>query len=149
MYNRKSVSLEVAKIGVEAAIQEASKNPDMPMAVAVVDDHGELICLERMDGAQKLYADMAYRKALTAAQFRRDTREFCEFLMGKGISLTDGWGPPYTVVPGGLPIAKDGTPPFSVEVYGAIGASGRYRDEDERIAKAGLKAIKNALWPSE
>ena len=149
MYQRKVISLVEAKIAVEAAIQEASKKPDRPMAVAVVDDRGELICLERMDEAQKLYGDMAYRKANTAAQFRRDTRELQERLKTIGYSLSDGFGAPYTVVPGGLPIAKEGTPPFSPEVYGGIGASGRTADEDEAIAKAGLKAIQNILWPSK
>jgi len=149
MYDRKTVSLEVAKIGVEAAIKEASKIPDKPMAVAVVDDRGELICFERMDGAQKLFGDMAFRKALTAAQFRRDLREFYEHLIEIEVSLSDAWGSPYTMIPGGLPIAKDGTLPFSMDIYGAIGASGRYMDEDELIAKAGLKAMQKVLWPSE
>ena len=150
MYERKTVTLAEAKIGVEAAIKWASeRRPDRPMAVAVVDDRGELICLERMDGAQKLYGDMAYKKAYTAAQSRRDTRNLLERLREVDISVSDGFGVLYTIIPGGQLIAKEGTPPQSPEVYGAIGASGSTGDEDEAMAIAGLEAIKSVLWPSK
>lgn len=150
MYERKTVGLAEARKAVEAMIQEASKEPGRPMAVAVVDDRGDLVCFEKMDGASKLFGDMAIRKAYTAVQARNNTGDLQERFKSIGASV--GWfGPDYTLMWGGQLITEPGEyVPFRSKIYGAIGASGRHAPtEDTAIAKLGVKAIQSVIWPSK
>lgn len=148
MYDRKTVGLEEARKAVEAMIKEASKEPNRPMAVAVVDDRGDLVCFERMDGASKLFADMAIRKAVTAVRARNTTDNLQERFKAIGASI-DWFGPEYTLMWGGQLITEPGEyVPFVNQIYGGIGASGRRAvDEDSAMAKLGVKAIQAVMWP--
>lgn len=149
MYEKKTIGLAEAKKAVDAMIEEASKEPDKPMAVCVVDDRGELVCFARMDGAMGMFSDMAIKKARTAVHFRRDTHVLKAAL--ESISFDIGWfGHEYTVVPSGLAITKPGEAIDAYgPVYGGIGTSGRIGGEDVPIAEAGLKTIRSVLWPPE
>lgn len=116
---------------IEAARIEAASN-GWPVVIAVVDDGGHLLCLERMDGAQFGSIDIAIAKAKSAIAFRRPTKEWEKRIVdGRlGILALPGMIP----VEGGLPIVFDG------EMIGAIGVSGVTSIQDGQIAAAGIAA---------
>ena len=150
MYQRPVLGLSEARAGVEAALAEASKKPDHPMAVAVVDDQGSLVYFARQDGAYALYGRMAINKAYTAALMMRDTRNFLE-RSRKADRELGTWGDGrVTAIPGGQCIINPGEgyipgSEISGTVVGGIGMSGDIVEEDERIAIVGAEAIKKAM----
>lgn len=141
MYKKHVIGLEDALKAVNASIKEASKEPSRPISVAVVDDAGELICLQRMNGigraSGKVTNCMAYNKAYTAVIMNRTTREFGEGMKKMGFELGTMGDPLFTPMPGGLVFKDaDGQP------VGGIGVSGLLPDEDEQMAYVGLNALK-------
>ena len=136
MYQREVLGLDEARAAVEAIIAEASKEPERPIAVAVVDDRGDPVYLARMDRSFSLFADMSMNKAYTAARFRRDTLEFAERQRRSNKTLAGFGDSKITDQAGGLCIKKpDGTS------LGGIGVSGRSGDENVALASVGLKAM--------
>jgi uncharacterized protein GlcG (DUF336 family) len=105
------------------------------IGVAVVDELGQLVQLDRMDGSRLMAADVCEQKALTALNFHRSTSA-----VGEGFknapermhALQAIVHFQITPMGGGLPIVRDG------EVIGAIGISGGTAEEDEQIATAAL-----------
>jgi uncharacterized protein GlcG (DUF336 family) len=130
---KKSLSLEDARMAASAAATEAKKNK-WNMAIAVVDDGGQLIYFERIDETQVGSIDVAIGKARTAANFKRSTKALEDAInAGQHAILTF----PNTLPrEGGLPIFADG------KCIGAIGASGGKASEDAQVAKAGVDALK-------
>lgn len=123
-----------ARIVLDAALAAAAE-AGLAMSVAVVDAGGYLLALQRMDGAGLLTADVAGRKARTAALLRAPSRVLAERVPGDAalLALTD-----YLPMAGGLPILCDGV------VAGAIGVSGGNPEQDERIGHAGIAALAGA-----
>jgi len=108
------------------------------VVIAVVDDGGHAILLERLDGAQWSSIDTALNKARAAVAWKRPTRLLEESVNGGRfafLSITQGMA----VLQGGVPIEIDG------QVLGAIGVSGVKAADDEVIALAGVHALKAAL----
>ncbi|OGO03516.1 MAG: hypothetical protein A2Y91_04215 [Chloroflexi bacterium RBG_13_54_8] len=137
MYKVESLGLQEAKAVIEAMIEEAMKEPRQPVAMAVVDNRGALICYARMDGANAFNDLMATRKASTAALIGVDTAVFREALPSLNMNLNDfGSGANITTVPGGVCVNKPGG-----GILGGIGVSGRLAQEDDRLARVGLKAL--------
>ena len=103
------------------------------VVVAVVDDGGHLIALERMDGTQKGSVRVAEQKARTAILFKRPTKAFEEAVVqGRPNLMTL---PEVICLEGGVPLIRDG-------VYvGAIGVSGLKAFEDGLVAAAGVAAL--------
>ena len=130
---KKSLSLEDARKAAAAAAAEAKKN-NWNMAIAVVDDAGQLIYFERIDETQIGSIDIAIGKARTAAYFKRPTKALEDAInAGQHAIMTF----PNTLPrEGGLPIFADG------KCIGAIGASGGKSSEDAQVAKAGADALK-------
>lgn len=129
---KKSLSLEDAKKAAAGAAAEARKNKWM-MAIAVVDDGGQLIYFERIDYTQIGSIDVSIGKARTALAFKRPTKALEDAVnAGQNAILTFP-----NVLPreGGLPFVVDGT------VVGAIGVSGGKSSEDAQVAKAGVDAL--------
>ena len=73
MFQKKCLGLAEARAAVEAVLDEASKLPDAPIAVAVVDDYGRLVYFARMDGCPPVVVELAINKAYTAAVALLDT----------------------------------------------------------------------------
>jgi uncharacterized protein GlcG (DUF336 family) len=122
------ITLEFAKKITEAAEGEAKKR-GATVVIAVVDDGGNLILLERLNDTQVASVDVAIGKARTAAIFRRPSKVFEDQIReGRVAALAL---PGATPLQGGIPIEVDGT------VIGAIGVSGNTPQEDEDIAKVG------------
>jgi glc operon protein GlcG len=123
------VNVATAKKIAAGTIAECQKN-GWNVAVAIVDNHGVLVYLERMDDTQVAGVEIAIKKASAAATYRRPTRAF-EDAIAKGRVATVTF-PGIVASPGGLPIVVDG------KVTGAVGVSGVLGDQDEQCAKAGL-----------
>jgi glc operon protein GlcG len=131
---KKSLTLEGAKSVIAAAVAEA-KNKNAPGgAIAVVDEGGNLIAVERLDNTFAAGAHISIGKARTAVLFKRPTK-FFEDAINKGrtamTTLSD-----FTPLQGGIPIIVDG------QVIGAVGVSGAASaQQDEELAIAGANAL--------
>jgi len=141
MFQKNCLGLAEARAAVEAVLDEASTLPDAPIAVAVVDDYGRPVCFARMDGCPPVVVELAINKAYTAAVALLDTLAFAERDKGWGRELATYGDARFTYLQGGLVIrtGADGGPPA---LLGGIGVSGRMPDEDERLARIGLEAMK-------
>lgn len=130
------LTLSVAKKIADAAESEAVKR-GATVVIAVVDDGGHLILLERLDDTQVASVEVGMGKARTAAIFRRPSKVFEDQVReGRVAALAL---PGATPLQGGVPIIVDG------KVIGAIGVSGNTPQEDEDIAKAGAAATAAAI----
>lgn len=132
----KVMNLEAALRMVEAAKKKATEI-GIPMVIAVVDKGGNLIAMERMDGALLVSLDIAKGKAYSAVAVQIPTGELAELAQPGaelfGIDKTDGGR--IIVFAGGLPVRVDD------EVVGGIGVSGGPVADDEACAQAGLEAF--------
>lgn len=126
------LTLEDARCITVAARRAATEN-NWNVVIAVVDDGGHLISLERMDGTQKGSVRVAEQKARTAIMFKRPTKAFEDLvLQGRPVMMTM---PDVICLEGGLPLIREG-------VYlGAIGVSGVKSSEDGVVAAAGASAL--------
>jgi glc operon protein GlcG len=135
-YQKSMLSLEEARKATDRILQEASKAPDRPVAIAICDDQGELITFARMDKCAPLPMVVARKKAFTAARTRADSKVFADRLKSMGRSVSDLGDPNLIPVQGGVAIiAADGNP------LGGIGVSGLAAEEDEALARIGLSVI--------
>ena len=110
---------------------EAEKNK-WNVTIAVVDDAGHLLYLERLDGAGPMTAEVATSKASTAAIWRRPTKFWEDRVKDRPVFLKFPGNLP---IQGGMPIMYQG------DCVGAIGVSGVQSHEDEQIANAGIGAL--------
>ena len=133
LLTKKALSLEVAKKLAAIAEAEAVKNK-WTMVIAIVDDGGNLIYLEKMDGTQIGSIDVAMRKAKTAIRFKRPTKAFEDAVIKDGRSVVMTL-PEVLPIEGGLPLIVDGVP------IGAIGVSGAQSAQDGVVAKAAADAL--------
>lgn len=132
--DKKSLNLDGAKKAIAAAVDYAKKNNAPGGVIAVVDEGGNLMALERLDGTFAMGATISIGKARTAVLFKKPTR-FFEELINKGrtaMTAVDG----FTPLIGGIPIIIDG------QVVGGIGVSGASSaNQDEELALAGANAL--------
>ncbi len=116
-----------------AAEAEALKN-GWAVTIAIVDDGGHLLHLQRLDGAAPISAHIGAAKARSAALGRRDTKGY-EDMINQGryafLSVPEVDG----LLEGGVPIMKDG------QCLGAVGVSGVKSTEDAQVARAGANAL--------
>ena len=110
---------------------EAEKNK-WSVTIAIVDDAGILLYLDRLDGASAPTAEVATAKAKTSAVTRRPSKFWEDRIKDRPAFLNF---PGVLQIQGGLPIVHQG------ECVGAIGVSGVQSHEDELVAKAGIDAL--------
>jgi glc operon protein GlcG len=123
----KSLTIEGAKNVIAAAVTYARTRAGTAV-IAVVDDGGNLMALERLDGTFAAGANISIGKARTAALFKKPTRVF-EELINKGRTAMTAVD--FTPLIGGVPIVVDG------QIVGAVGVSGAASaQEDEEVAMA-------------
>jgi len=130
--DKKALTLVAAKKMAAAAEAEAVKN-NWRMVIAVVDDGGYLIYLQRTDETQAGSVDVAVQKAKSAAMFRRPTKAFEDAVAGGRNALLGLTGA--VPIEGGVPIMLDG------HLLGAVGVSGGSAPQDGQVAKAGVDAL--------
>ena len=142
LHQRPALSLTDAMTAVKAMLEAAAQQPGRPVAIAVVDHHGDPIALACEAGANPALARQnAFKKAYTAVCMRIDTRALGERLAREGRVPADFGNPNFTAGAGGLVIAhsQDGV------ILGGIGVSGRPSgEEDEAIAQAGRRALEHS-----
>lgn len=121
------------KVIANAAEAEALKN-NWAVTIAIVDEGGHLLHLQRLEGAPPISAHIAPAKANTAAMGRRESKSYEDIINGGRTSFLTV---PYVqgLLEGGVPIMKDGY------CLGAVGVSGVKSQEDAQIARAGIAAI--------
>ena len=127
--------LELAEVKTIAAAAEAEAlSNKWPVSIAIVDDGGHLLWLQRLDGAAPISAQIAPAKAQTAALGRRESRVYEEVINGGRYSFLSAPGL-QGLLEGGVPILKDG------QCIGAVGVSGVKSSEDAQVARAGIAAL--------
>jgi uncharacterized protein GlcG (DUF336 family) len=133
MKTKSYLELADVKAIAAAAESEALKN-NWAVTIAIADDGGNLLWLQRLDGANALSAHIAPAKAHTAAMGRRDSKGYEDIING-GRTAFLTVPALHGMLEGGVAIVKDG------QVIGAVGVSGVKSNEDAQIAKAGIAAI--------
>src|SRR6266540_7359493 len=131
----KTLNLEGAKRVIAAAQAEARKN-NATGVVAVVDDGGNLIALERLDGTFAAGANISIGKARTAVLFKRPTKVFEDIIKNGRTAMVALPDSLFTPLQGGIPIIIDGQIVAGVGVSGASSAQ-----QDEEIAIAGANVF--------
>jgi glc operon protein GlcG len=133
MQTKPVLTLEDVKKIAAAAEAEAKAN-GWAVVIAVVDDGGHLMWLQRLDGVAPISAHIAPAKATTAALGRRESKIYEDIINNGRYSFLSA---PYLegMLEGGVPIVVDG------QCVGAVGVSGVKSAEDAQIAKAGIAAL--------
>ena len=128
-------ALELADVKAMAAAAEAEALANgWAVTIAIVDDGGHLLWLQRLDGAPPVSAHIAPAKAHTAALGRRDSKVYEDVINGGRTSFLSA--PTLQgLLEGGVPVMKDGV------CLGAVGVSGVKSNEDAQIARAGIAAL--------
>lgn len=133
MISKPSMTSEDVKRIAAAAETEALRN-GWAVTIAIVDDGGHLLALQRLDGAAPISSHIAPAKARTAALGRRESRVYEEMINQGRVSFLsaptlDG------MLEGGVPVLVEG------HCLGAVGVSGVKSTEDAQIARAGIAAL--------
>ena len=134
---KKVLTLEAARLMAAAAEATAAKN-GWRVVIAVVDDGGHALLVQRIDGTQSSSVPTAMGKARSAVAYKRPTRILEEMINQGRYSFLSAGGDP-VALQGGLPIEIDG------QLLGGIGVSGVKASDDEIVAQAGLDALRQAL----
>ena len=115
---------------IVAACREEAVRNQWAVTIAVTDDGGHPLALERLDGCPQISAYIAPGKARSAALGRRETKLYEEMINAGRMSFLSV--PLESMLEGGVPIIIDG------QVIGAVGVSGVKAEQDGQIAKAGI-----------
>jgi len=128
---KKVLTLAAAKEMAAAAEAEATRN-GWNLVIVILDDGGNLLYLQRMDGVQLASLQVAQAKARTALIYRRPTKEFADRMATGNTPLAM---PEVMPLEGGLPIVVDG------QVIGSIAASGATGAQDAQASQKGIDAL--------
>ncbi|MFM2045304.1 MAG: Protein GlcG [Pseudomonadota bacterium] len=132
MLTKPALSIADAKSIAAACVAEAERN-GWTVVVAIIDDGGNLMYLEKMDGTQLGSVTVAQEKGRTALLFKRPTKALEDAVAGgRQVVMTM---PLATPIEGGLPLVHQG------HVVGAIGISGVQSHQDGQIAAAGVAVL--------
>ena len=140
-----TLTLEDAQRIVEVALAESNRR-GAKTAVAVVDGHGDLILVARLDGARDYYPDVAYGKAMSAALFEDLSRNAGRLVddanpaqrrvlssIQQRVNQLNGDSVVYA--PGAVPLRRGDL------VIGAVGVGGSGGDSDEEIATLAARVL--------
>lgn len=121
-----------------AALAEVSAQQEAlgrQVAIAIADDHGELLAFLRMDGASLQAGVLAKSKAYTAARDRQPTANLGEWSRNSGRAIGYWTDPNITGFGGGLPVTVEG------KVVGGVGVSGLSEEDDAEVAKLVIERL--------
>lgn len=136
--DKRSLTLEGAKNVIAATVAEATRVNAPGGSIAVVDEGGNLLALERLDQTFAASANIAVGKARTAALFKKSTKVFEEAIKSGRTSMVTLGGDlqNFTPLQGGMPLEWEG------KVVGAIGVSGAASaQQDEELAIVGAQSL--------
>jgi len=137
---KQGLTLEGAKKVVAATVAEAKRVNAPGGSIAVVDEGGNLLVLERLDGSFAASANISIGKARTAALFKKPTKVFEDAIKGGRTSMVTLGGDlqNFTPLQGGVPLEWEG------KMVGAIGVSGAASaQQDEELALAGVRSLES------
>lgn len=117
-----------------AVARSEAQNNQWAVTIAIVDDGGHPLALERLDGCPPISAYIATEKARTSALGRRDSKGYAEMVNGGRYAFLSA--PLLTSLEGGVPIIVGG------HVIGAVGVSGVKAEHDAQVARAGAQCLK-------
>ena len=123
-------------VKVVSAIQAELEKENKGAAVAVADEHGELLAFVRTDGCPLASIMIAMNKAFTAARERKESKAVGRASQEEGFPMTNFGDLRYVSWGGGVPIVYQGN------VVGAVGVSGLPEEEDMVLARMGAGLIK-------
>jgi glc operon protein GlcG len=133
---KKALTLDGARRVIDAVKIEAKRLNAPGAAIAVVDDGGNLLALERLDGTFAAGSQISIGKARTAALFKRETKAFEEIIKNGRTAMVSLPDSLFTPLQGGVPIVVDG------QIVGAVGVSGAASaQQDTELAVAGANAL--------
>jgi uncharacterized protein GlcG (DUF336 family) len=132
MKTKPQLALEDVRRMAAAAEAEALAH-GWAVSIAIVDDGGHLLWLQRLDGAVPISAQIAPAKAQTAALGRRESKVYEDMINGGRVSFLSA--PLAGTLEGGIPVLVEG------QVVGAVGVSGVKSSEDAQIARVGIAAL--------
>lgn len=121
---------------VLSTIQAELEQHNEGAAIAVVDEHGELLAFARTDGCPFTSIYIAMNKAYTAARERKPSKQVGESSRTQGFPMTNFGELRYVTWGGGVPIKHEGV------VIGAVGVSGVPEERDMALAQMGVDALK-------
>ena len=133
MNTRPFLTLDDVRAAAAAAEAEALKN-GWAVTIAICDDGGHLLWLQRLDGAAPISAHIAAAKARSAALGRRETKGY-EDMINQGRTAFLSAPELQGMLEGGMPILAGG------HCVGAVGVSGVKSAEDAQVARAGVAAL--------
>jgi glc operon protein GlcG len=131
-----SLTLQEARVIIDAAIAKV-RTENAHAAIAVVDDNGSLVSMDRMDGTSSFFQRFAVGKAIGAVALQQTTAESADqykvnpqrFL--SALSMLQG---EVLLIRGGFPLIVDG------RIVGGVGSAGHGGDGDVEAVKAGIAA---------
>lgn len=134
------LSIDEANILIDGARDKATEI-GIPMCIAIVDESGNPIAFERMDGGKVTSITIAQDKAFTAAGARKATHEYNAACQPGNLvfGIHTAIGGRLCVVGGGLPVTVNG------EVVGGIGLSSGTPQQDMECAQAGIDRLLASL----
>ncbi|MCG6932988.1 MAG: heme-binding protein [Gallionella sp.] len=141
MKSKKHLTLADVKI-IAAGCESEAVRQNWAVTIAIADEGGHLLWLQRLDGAPLISMDIATGKAHTSAMGRRPSKSFADRIAGGETSVLSMPGG-LTFLEGGEPIVIDG------ECVGAVGVSGVKSGEDAQIARYGISAFIEQLNRSD
>lgn len=133
MNQKPYLTLDDVKRMAAAAEAEALANK-WAVCIAIADEGGHLLWLQRLDGAPAISAQIAPAKAHTAALGRRESKVYEDIINQGRVSFLSAPGLS-GLLEGGVPVVVDG------HCIGAVGVSGVKSSEDAQIARAGIAAL--------
>jgi len=133
MRTKQALTLDDVK-KIAAASEAEAVSHKWAVSIAIVDDGGHLLWLQRLDGAPATSAMIGPAKARTAALGQRETKVYEDVINNGRYSFLSAPGLD-GLLEGGVPIMVGG------ECVGAVGVSGVKSNEDAQIAKAGIAAL--------
>jgi uncharacterized protein GlcG (DUF336 family) len=134
-FSKLSITSELAQKMIDAATSKAQEI-NIPMAIAIMDDSGDLKAFRKMDGTSVLSASIAQKKAWTAAVTGMSTDQWYEFIKNDPpLHLGFIHASNIVVFGGGFPISVNN------QTIGGIGVSGGHYTQDMECAKAALALL--------
>ena len=137
MYQKPALSLPQVRRAMQTMLDHAQQQPDRPLAIAIVDDAGQLLAYACMDNCRALPRRIAVSKAYTSAMSGQDSLAYARRLRDEQRNIAD-FGDPKLVAVQGAVVVRD---PATDLVLGAIGVSGLTAQEDEDLARLGHSAL--------
>ncbi len=137
MKSKKCLMLADVKV-IATACESLALQQNLSVTIAITDDGGHLMWLQRLDGAPLISMQIATGKAHTAAMGRRPSKAFSDRIANGEMALLS--------MPGGLTFMEGGEPIMvDDECVGAVGVSGVKPAEDAQIARAGISSFLQSL----